>query len=339
MDSKTVYIIGAGASKEVGLPTGNELKNEISNLLDIRYDYVKQISGDSLIREALDKLTSNTDPLLKAARHIRDAMPQAISIDNFIDTHRDNKNIAICGKLAIIRAILSAEQNSSLYFKKTRVDSTIDFNALTNTWYIPFFQLLTENCATNNLEERLESIVLIIFNYDRCIEHFLYHALQNYYKLSESESAQLIRKINIYHPYGSVGALPWTSNTNSMSFGDSPYSEQLLKLIEQIKTFTEGTDPDSSDISSIKEHMTTADRLVFLGFAFHKLNMQLIAPQKSSVWPKLNCYATILGISIYDEDIVSSQIDSLYSNTTIYTKLINCHCSKFFNELWRSLAF
>ncbi len=37
MSKKTVYVLGAGASAEAGLPTGAELKNKIATLLsDIR---------------------------------------------------------------------------------------------------------------------------------------------------------------------------------------------------------------------------------------------------------------------------------------------------------------
>ena len=94
MSGKTVFIVGAGASKEARLPTGNELKKAISNLLDIRFDEfgTKQISGDRLITQALrafvklqDGRNGNIDPYLDEAWHIRDALPQAISIDNFID--------------------------------------------------------------------------------------------------------------------------------------------------------------------------------------------------------------------------------------------------------------
>ena len=73
---------------------------------------------------------------------------------------------------------MGAEKNSLLYFEKIRNDSSINFGALDNTWYIVFFQILTENCGINDLKNRFQSITLIIFNYDRCIEHFIYNLLQ-----------------------------------------------------------------------------------------------------------------------------------------------------------------
>ncbi|WP_027159932.1 hypothetical protein [Methylobacter luteus] len=354
MNLNTVFVIGAGASKEANLPTGYELKKEISKILDIRYDDFghRLDSGDYKIIGALDVLArqpnnrkGDISPYLCHAWHIRDALPQAISIDNFIDAHRDNDKIALCGKLAIVRSILAAEKKSLLYFKQERSESNINFSALENTWYIPFFQLLTENCTKDDLKERFKTITLIIFNYDRCIEHFLFCALQNYYKISEPEAAELVRSINIYHPYGNVGTLPMDNRGDGMMFGESPSAENLLRLAQKIKTFTEGTDPESSEITAIRKRMTMATRLVFMGFAFHKLNMQLIAPGYTDDHGILNirCFATTLGISYSDREVIMHQINDLYSNASnhvsISTLMTDGYCGEFLKEYWRSLSF
>ena len=346
-DTNTVFVIGAGASEEAKLPTGNELKKRIAQLLDIDFEPFRQVRGDQFIVSALRLLVGQSGGsdgdiqlYLKEAWHIRDALPQAISIDNFIDTHRDNDKIAICGKLAIVRSILMAEKKSLLYFEKTHRDSNINFNALIKTWYTPFFQLLTENCGKSDLKERLKSITLIIFNYDRCVEHFIYCSLQNYYRISGDEAGELIKSINIYHPYGIVGSLPWVNNSGPMEFGAELNSAQLLELAHKIKTFAEGTDPDSSDILKIRRHMSLANRLVFLGFAFHKLNMQLILPERSEAVRNIEvkCFATTKDISDSDKEVIEEQIDDLYPGR-IRVKMTNRSCSEFFTEFWRSLAF
>ena len=38
-----------------------------------------------------------------------------------------------------------------------------------------------------------------------------------------------------------------------MNFGDNPTPQQLLQLSQKIKTFTEGTDQESSEITAIKK--------------------------------------------------------------------------------------
>jgi hypothetical protein len=344
---KTVFVIGAGASKEANLPTGHELKEKISNLLNIRFDFSKQISGDYHIVNALKVITKKPDSsgddvnaYLKEARLIRDALPLAISIDNFIDSHRGNKKIAICGKLSIIRAILESERSSLLYFDKNNRNTGLNFSALDNTWYLPLFQLMTENCQIDDLQKRLTSITFIVFNYDRCIEHFLFQALQKYYRISEAEASELINQIDIYHPYGSVGSLPWSKTGPKREFGEEPYAEDIIELVEKIKTFTEGTDPSSSDIKSIKAAMSNASRLIFIGFAFHKLNMQLITPDDFN--PEKNeaprCFATTYNISENDKAVINNQISDLYK-TNVNAQMANLLCGEFFNEFWRSLAF
>jgi hypothetical protein len=346
MDNKVVFIIGAGASKEAGLPTGVELKQKISNMLDIRFDHYDQKSGDYSITQALRNLVQTEDgqrgdinPYIHQAWHIRDALPMAISIDNFIDSQRENEEIKLLGKLAIIKSILEAEQTSKLSFEKNRVDSSIDLNALVETWYLPFFQLVTESCELKDLEERFQSIVLIIFNYDRCIEHFLIHALQKYYKISETDAAKLISSINIYHPYGSVGNLPWATGGNPIEFGQEPSPQQLIQLTEIIKTFTEGTDPESSEIIAIKEHVLNASKAIFMGFAFHKLNMTLITPNDIQPRPSgFKCFASAYGISESDKEAIKIQINELYAHN-VETSIEQLPCFKLFNEYWRSLAF
>ena len=126
-----------------------------------------------------------------------------MSIDSFIDAHRGNKEIELSGKLAIVRSILQAEKSSklSLNLPNTYKDNSLYFVPLEDTWFNVFWQRISENCQAEGLGERLSSIVLIVFNYDRCIEHFLYHSIQNYYGLSADDAASLVNAMEIFHPY------------------------------------------------------------------------------------------------------------------------------------------
>ena len=125
-----------------------------------------------------------------------------------------------------------------------------------------------------------------------------------------------------------------------MEFGAKPSSEQLIALAQKIKTFTEGTDPDSSDISEIRRHMGMANRVVFMGFAFLELNMKLIAPDHidDRKKPKIKCFATTYERSDSDKEDINEKIKELYSDE-INVEMANLSCSKFFKEFGRSLAF
>lgn len=347
-EKSTVIVVGAGASKEAGLPTGQELKTKIVDLLNIRFDWREQKSGDVRICEALrlyvkkaEPASNDINPHLHAARHICDAMPQAISIDNFIDAHNEDKKIELCGKLAIVRSILHAEKQSLLYFDRERMNrSQPDFRRLEDSWYNPFFQLLTENCRKQDLLERVKRVVLVIFNYDRCIEHFLYHALQNYYKISPQEAGAIVSAIEIYHPYGKVGALPWQEAGESVDFGADPTGAKLLELAAQIKTFTEGTDPASSEIVSIRSNMLNSNIVVFLGFAFHKLNMRLIRPDSNGETEPKSFFATARGISNPDCRQLEDELGDFFGGASRSANIRNdLTCSGLFQEYWRSLSF
>lgn len=225
---KTLFVVGAGASKEVEMPISSELKTLIANALNFR----NTASDDADILHAIQSATNRSAPEInlyhQACKHICNAMPQVISIDNFIDQHSNDKRIELCGKLAIVRTILKAESQSSLFINLSNFNNKMMFESLEETWFASFWKLLTENCNKKDLEQRFSKVAFVIFNYDRCIEHYLHCSLRNTYQMSTSDAAHLVKCIEIYHPYGTVGSLPWQNTDNSVEYGDKPNSGQLL---------------------------------------------------------------------------------------------------------------
>jgi hypothetical protein len=344
---KTTIVIGAGASKEVGLPVGSELKNIISSDLDIKFDDFgrEQKTGSHQIYSAITSIARmnnerTTREYIDACWKISNAMPQAISIDNFIDAHKGDAKIELCGKLAIASSILKAEKSSDLFIDQSNVYNKIDFTRTQKTWFNSFFQLITENCTADNLASRLSSITLIIFNYDRCIEQFLYHALQNYYPINKTRAKELVNLIEIYHPYGSIGNLPCLAD-GGVDYGAEVYTSILLDVYKKIKTFTEGTDPDSSPIQKIRKSIADCEILIFLGFSYQKQNLRLIKPTKEELEYSVSskCYGTSLGLS---KSSVVSIIDELsdFSNLSKENIFISdIDCTRLFYEHWRSLSW
>lgn len=345
INSSTVIVVGAGASKEVGLPTGKKLKNKIASMLNIEFDDFDQITSEYEIIKALrhhvrlpESESSDIDPYIEACSHICNAMPQATSIDTFID-QQDDKKIELCGKLAIVRSILEAEGESPLYIEPQQAWPTPNFNKLEETWYNRFTQILFEGCRKEDIKNRFKNISFISFNYDRCIEHYLFHTLQNCYRIDADESADALRALNIFHPYGTVGHLPWQKLNGATSFGESLDGERLLSCANQIKTFTEQI-KDKIEIAKMRHVLQDAERILFLGFAFHRQNMELIRPEKPG--RASNVFATAHGISTSGLEVVEKQISDLIRPDPGAIKINLGHeltCNGLFKEYWRSLIF
>jgi hypothetical protein len=252
-------------------------------------------------------------------------------------------SLELCGKLAIVRAILKAEGDSLLYVSSDRYNSHPKYEELDETWFTAFMQLLTENCRVDDVGARLQSIALIVFNYDRCVEHFLYHSLQTYYRVDGGKAAELMRNLEVYHPYGVVGRLPWQQNSGSIEFGAEPHTEQLLSLATQIKTFTEGTDAESSEIVAIRQRIVEAKILVFLGFAFHRLNLRLLTPNVAAfptgIKESYDYFATAKGVSGSDCELIKEDLIKLKREKPSNGHLRNdLKCNLLLREYWRSLS-
>ena len=337
---KTTIVLGAGASAEARLPTGAQLKKMIAASLTFTYERGHLKSGDQTMFRTLQQ-EPNIDEFFLAAERIRKALPQAPSIDEFIDNHRGNVSIERCGKLAIVRSILQAEKQSSLFVNPDNFYNELSFGSVEDTWFNIFWQRITTNCQADQLEQRFSTIAFIVFNYDRCLEHYLYRSIQNYYGLSSDAAGNLVSSIKIYHPYGTVGSLPWSSDQPKVGFGAEPVVGQLGDLAEQIRTFTEGTDPQLSEVLAIRNHVAEADKLLFLGFAYHRQNINLLkSEEKFRSNPNARCWGTAYGISDNDRPSIERELKDLYgTNTPHEMQIRDLKCRGLFETYSRDLSF
>ena len=343
---KTVFVVGAGASKEVRLPVGAELKDRIAQVLDIYFEHGLIARGDQLLVDALRVASSKNgsrdlNPLLYAGWAIRDAMPLATSIDAFVESRHGNKEIELCGKLAIVRTILEGEASSSLYVDDyRRTDARIDFKRLSDTWFGGLMNLITQRCPVDQVKERLSSLALIIFNYDRCVEHFLFNSLQIYFGIGAGEVASLLSNLEIHHPYGVVGQLPWASSGSGIRYGTLPSAHQIVALAGGIKTFSEGTDAASSDIETIRDRIRYARQLVFMGFAFHPMNLDLLFDAERAADSSFgrSTFATAFQMSESNIASISAELRARAPYASGPIQIRNMKCGELLQEFSRSIA-
>lgn len=224
-ESKTVFVVGAGASKEADLPIGNELTSEIARLLNIFVDSDSSAkSGDDqilwrirqLVNEQPDAWINNR--LIASGREVAAAMTLAPSIDTFLQTHRNNREYVLLGKMGIAKAIILAEKRSKLARTQNRSEP-FEIPTIANTWYICLAQQLFSGVPAEQPEQAFRNVQFIVFNYDRCLEVFLTRAVEVFFLVSNQRAREIVAAVDIVHPYGDLGDMDDSNDTMPM-FGD-----------------------------------------------------------------------------------------------------------------------
>jgi hypothetical protein len=222
---QTLFVIGAGASREVDMPTGRQLIDIIAKKLD--YQLVngsrRQGCGDDDILDIFQQHTQTREGIesyFQAAWRVRDGIIYSKSIDAFMDIHKDDAKVQLCGKLAIVKSILEAEQGSYLYIEKEG-GAFHDLEKLKSTWFFDFARNINDGVRKTEISRIFEKVSFIIFNYDRCFEHFMFNALQRLYGIDADAAASAMKTLRIIHPYGTIADLLW-QDKKGMPFGSAP---------------------------------------------------------------------------------------------------------------------
>lgn len=341
--AKTVFVIGAGASVEVGLPMGPELLKQIVQLAHITFDFGRQKTGDHGILEALRLCLNEGHDVTRLNEHLRagwqlgDSAKQASSIDNVIDALEDPQ-VELVGKLGIVRAILKAEAASPAFKRAENMPYTLDLSKFNGAWYSSLTKLLTENVRKSQVGSIFDNLEIVNFNYDRCLEHYLPISLASYYGLKPDDIREVMQGLTIHRPYGVAGRLPWQKgDAPSVGFGEgSP--QQLADVAQQVRTFTERVE-EGDELAAMRATMASADRVVFLGFAFHRQNVELLA-QKMQDHSEI--VATAYQISKSDKSVIEDELGKAFEHEFVMhdtrIQLADMTCAQFFKEYWRTLT-
>lgn len=339
----TTFVIGAGASAELGLPVGSALREIISELVNIRFeDGCSQTTGDHEICEALrfaaregPDPSNDINTYLRAAWQMAQAAPLSLSIDNYLEAHQSNSKAVTVGKLAITKAILDAESRSKLAYD-WREGEGFDLKASEGTWLVRFFQMASEGVTASEVLRIFENVSLVVFNYDRCIEHFLITALKSYYALCDGDALKILATLNIFHPYGTVGPLA-SSGSLGVRFGAEKQGGRLLELSRSIKTFSEQID-DNDSLRSMRQWLRESDQVVFVGFAFHRQNLDILDVQLESRLSRI--IGTCLGISGSDTNVIRTSLPNyLHCRLSeVSIDLMGTTCSDILDQYWRTIT-
>lgn len=343
-NSNTVFVVGAGASAEAEMPLGTALTGEIAKLLSFELEFGQNLKrGDHVIYQAIRRLVQHhgwgENQFIGSGRSVAEAMDLALSIDTFLESHRNNREFVKLGKLGIVRAISLAEGRSLMRYGKDG-HTPFRISALSDTWYYSLARQLFTGVPADNPSAAFDNVSFVVFNYDRCLQAFLIRAVENYFRLSRHAAEALISGVRIIHPYGTIGSV-FSGSENFVSFGSEEFD--INPVSDRIRTFSEASDQSAI----LQQWLFNAETVVFLGFGFHDQNVALLdisAHLEPDRGLFRRVFATTKGMSKSDANVVVSRIshalrgepENTENPQEIWTN--DGSCADLFSTYWRSLT-
>jgi hypothetical protein len=263
-------------------------------------------------------------------------MALAPSIDNYLDTHKTNPELVSVGKLAIANAIIKAERKSSLNIDQSNTYNRLDFSRTTNTWAAVFFKTIAAKRDYASFLAALKNITFISFNYDRCIKQFFGNAAASYFELEDRQIEEVLTAIEVTHPYGSIGELH-VSNGRVAGYALEANGANIYSASKRIRTFTEGV-TDTGSLKKIKQPLEQAELVIFLGFSFIDINMQILKPERARAKRVL---ATAKGRSEDTKNSLKRHIERDFTRFNMKGESVEMYegkCFELFYEFDRYLA-
>lgn len=272
IENSTTIVLGAGASLPYGYPSGSQLIERILTT----YDRGEHNLND--VKEAyqdLMRLHFQSDLIDAFVNDLR--MSKVRSIDEFLEHRAEYRKV---GKIAIAYVITSCEPTIAgedpLFHSIPNMPTEDHLKSLEKRWY-PLL-LAAIDCGLENLCNNKLSIVT--FNYDRSLEHFLYNALLSKYGIAAKEKVvEAISSFDIVHVHGILGNLPWMDANNVRHYGKMKNCYELGESGELISIVYEG-DRQSKNFSRAQKNLKSSERVVFLGFGYHRSNLHRLGVDK-----------------------------------------------------------
>ena len=254
--AKTVFILGAGASKPYGFPTALELRKDIIHKFPNLYK--KALAELNSIESVEDRVIERELEFINIFKN-----SSIESIDLFLT--RNNKYYKV-GKDIIIFMIAYYETQS-----KFREDIEYRYD-----WYSLIYRALTKDIT--NAEELenlfyLNNVSFITFNYDRSLEYFLYESLFNSFISQRNELKKLMTSLNYIHVYGKIVPLPWENNRITLKYGEKDFLGWIEELRPNIKIIYEERD---DRLEKAKQLISEAKNIYFLGFGYADENLSVL---------------------------------------------------------------
>ena len=173
--------------------------------------------------------------------------------------------------------------------------------------------------------------------------HFFFHRLGSVYGIPDAQCTKILNDLNILHPYGTMGGLPWQEKQIPVPFGLKANHiglkanhTQLLFSADQIKTYSERSE-DEQYLEKLGSLIKDADTVIFLGFAYHPQNMELLVREK----PKSSAlvFGTALKVSGNDRAAIRQGLQRSFDITNKENILVeDMSCAGLFEKFHYQLS-
>ena len=312
----TVFILGAGASFECGLPLGTILKERIAQAVRFQFEHgVRQVSGDyDLYRILKSKFGAAINTYSQAGNRLAAALSRSESVDDALHYLSETPHIVELGKVAIVYHILKAERESVLQNEPGigRPDLTI----LADTWFPHFYSMAVAGLTHGQLERAFDNITIINFNYDRTLEQFLLWQLQDHAGILPNVAQNIVSSLKFIRPYGRVGPLEW-EKVGGLKFGGPDFfGSELFEFAGGIRTYTE--QHESAIPGEIDKALSNCHVAILIGFGFHQANMNLFKPLTLRAGSATRTvFATAHGIDPFSHSVLRQQLIGSFATSDV----------------------
>jgi hypothetical protein len=274
-EQPTAIIVGAGSGVEYRMPLGAQLAADVAKAARFHFEHFNPTptSGDQdlyrilhnrffhLGKPALDRFTI-------AGNALSSALSSAVSVDDALYQLSENQEAVTLEKICIFRSILSAESACSMAFSQET--GRINETAGRDGWIEQIFSMAITGLKKSELTRAFENVHFINFNYDRCVEHYLFWSFQRI-GVDVQDARSIIENLKMIRPYGSLGPV-LDATPGHITFGYRNHIDPF-DHIDRIRTYTESAIHDTEELVNA---LHGARLILFLGFGFHAQNLGLL---------------------------------------------------------------
>jgi hypothetical protein len=253
IETPTTFILGAGAHRSYGFPTGEQLKTKIIGAVE---ESLREDSRDSFLLLETYKVAKYDEVQPSVCRHFIKALTNSgqPSIDAFLNSNSHIEGFSKIGKGAIAKVLLAHESSAE--------DSEDD------DWLKYLFQVMLEGVRAPSEFIDKNNVSFVTYNYDRFLESWLYSRIQSSFGLSDSEALDILNQIPIVHIYGMLGKFPIPQEEIDDRNPWVPASVGIRTIFE--------SEVHSGELENANALLDSSHKICLLGFGFHRENIELL---------------------------------------------------------------